>query len=104
MISNRYNIDSFLDRILKQNNLNALIGDYDEMLSYNFNLSILHLKKVQSFINEFYIPMQSAPKNTLEEFNKSHYFTNLFKKLLSNLFTHSKKLNLLTLKEVKTDD
>ena len=98
MMDNRYSIDSFLDRIIKQDNISDLIQDYDEMLNYNLNLSVPHLKKVQMFINEFHIPMQLAPNRAKEHFNISVYYVNLFKKILVNLFTHSKKLNFMTIK------
>lgn len=103
MMSNRFNLDNFITRILKQDKIQELINDYEEFLNYNFSLSVPHLRRIQIFINEFYIPMQLSTDKSKEKFDENNYFINLFKKLLINLFTHSKKLNFYTLKGEKND-
>lgn len=77
--------------ISQASGLNQLMDSYEQMLNAMDYLSNFQLEKVQTYINEIYIPLKSIEDKKFQEmFNKNYYFVSLFKKLLSNLYVCSK--------------
>ena len=86
----RDGIDKFFFTVDKAKDVKGLFQVYQQMLHNLRYFSSFHLEKVRIFINDLYFPTLIWKKDYQEKFNSDPNNITRLKKLLSDLYDHSK--------------
>lgn len=89
MMSNKHVKDKLVS-IIGSNDLDTLIGVYEQILNTVPNLSELYLEKTMNFINDINgirSTFTEDEKEYKEQFNRDPYLVDLLKKNIQNLYS-----------------